>query len=354
MNREMRLTVVIPGFRTPEAWWGRSVGSVLAAVDDRDEVICVDDGEGVAFLDGFCRGDGRIRVIHQRNGGPGDARNHGLACVRGAYVAFADSDDRVLREIYRRSLEALEKADGDVAMFGVRLLWGAEGVVREDVPHAMAGERMAPRDAMAFYANGLLNYVWNKVYRRDFLERHGIRFHSNGMPCEDVAFNIDCLTAGARWCLLPVVGYCYCRSRTSLLHRYVPTYEEGLQIERRSWLAYAGSDPEAGRVVNVRARRPVAEDHWECWRNLWMPGSPASVGACFRWLVARREEILAGPPCWRRRVLRLSAVLLTAVEACVQFFYRYGYGPRLRRCYLLWACPTARRMTREEREAIRS
>lgn len=59
MNREMRLTVVIPGFRTPEARWGRSVGSVLAAVDDRDEVICVDDGEGVAFLDRLCREDGR-------------------------------------------------------------------------------------------------------------------------------------------------------------------------------------------------------------------------------------------------------------------------------------------------------
>lgn len=56
MQEEVRLSVVIPGFRTSEAWWGRSVGSVLAAVDDRDEVICVDDGEGWTFWIDFVGG----------------------------------------------------------------------------------------------------------------------------------------------------------------------------------------------------------------------------------------------------------------------------------------------------------
>ena len=34
------------------------MSGLLAAVDDRDEVICVDDGEGVDFLDRLCREDG--------------------------------------------------------------------------------------------------------------------------------------------------------------------------------------------------------------------------------------------------------------------------------------------------------
>lgn len=73
----------------------RAISSVLAQDDVRLELIVVDD----ASTDGTCAylatlSDPRIRTIQaKRNGGPGAARNLGLAAARAPVVAFLDSDD---------------------------------------------------------------------------------------------------------------------------------------------------------------------------------------------------------------------------------------------------------------------
>ena len=50
-----RLTVIIPGYNTPEAWWRRCLDSVRGACGPNDEIICVDDGSSIdaSFLNKF-------------------------------------------------------------------------------------------------------------------------------------------------------------------------------------------------------------------------------------------------------------------------------------------------------------
>jgi CDP-glycerol glycerophosphotransferase len=43
----------------------------------------------------FCAGDRRFRLIEQRNGGLGAARNAGTSVASGELLAFMDSDDVV-------------------------------------------------------------------------------------------------------------------------------------------------------------------------------------------------------------------------------------------------------------------
>ena len=72
----------------------RSVGSVLAQTFEDWELIAVDDGstDGTrAWLEGLS--DTRIHVHPQPNRGVSAARNAGLGCARGEYVAFLDADD---------------------------------------------------------------------------------------------------------------------------------------------------------------------------------------------------------------------------------------------------------------------
>ena len=67
--------------------------SVCAQEEPDFEVIVVDDGstEGIAAV---VRGvDCRFRCVRQENRGPGPARNLGMACATGEYIAFLDSDD---------------------------------------------------------------------------------------------------------------------------------------------------------------------------------------------------------------------------------------------------------------------
>ena len=72
----------------------RSVGSVLAQTFQDWELIVVDDGSTDAtraWLEGLP--DTRIHVHPQPNRGVSAARNAGLECARGEYVAFLDADD---------------------------------------------------------------------------------------------------------------------------------------------------------------------------------------------------------------------------------------------------------------------
>ena len=89
----MQVSVIIPLFNKAP-YVARALHSVLAQTFTDFEVIVVDDGstdDGGSVVRQFA--DDRVRMIKQDNGGPGAARNRGLAEAQGEYVAFLDADD---------------------------------------------------------------------------------------------------------------------------------------------------------------------------------------------------------------------------------------------------------------------
>lgn len=94
MLKPPRISVVMPVYNV-ESYVGEAVQSVLNQTFQDFELIIVDDGgsdRSFAICEGF--GDARISIIQQRNRGLAGARNTGIACARGEYVALLDSDDR--------------------------------------------------------------------------------------------------------------------------------------------------------------------------------------------------------------------------------------------------------------------
>lgn len=67
--------------------------TVFAQDDQDNEIIVVDDGSTDATLSVLAKYKDRIKLLQQRNAGPGAARNLGVANATGDYVAFLDSDD---------------------------------------------------------------------------------------------------------------------------------------------------------------------------------------------------------------------------------------------------------------------
>ena len=275
----MRLSVVVPGYNTPRALWRRCVASVLSAAGEDDEVVCVDDGSDVEvseswFADGNGEIDKRIRIVRKQNGGLSSARNAALDVARGEYVAFVDSDDEVRPEVFERCAAKMVSTTSDICIYGVKVIWIDEGLLKVDCPDDRFYGELAPRDVCDLSDRWLFNYACNKVYRAEFLRQHGLRFDKNGMPCEDVIFNLNCVMAKAKWCSVNYVGYIYYRAGMTLLGRYKPSNIRGLKLASETWKRYKIECLEAREVFGSFGELTPAALAAAEKRNRLRPGSP--------------------------------------------------------------------------------
>ena len=85
------------------------------------EIICVDDvstDNSPQILDEYAQRDERIIIIHQKNNGPGVARNLALTKVKSDYIMFLDPDDWFEHDACETAYNHISKNNNDMAMFG--------------------------------------------------------------------------------------------------------------------------------------------------------------------------------------------------------------------------------------------
>lgn len=90
-----KLSVVVPVYNVAD-YLDQCVASILEPRREDVEFVFVDDGSTDAsgrMCDAYAERDARVRVVHQKNAGPSEARNRGEAEARGEYLFFMDSDD---------------------------------------------------------------------------------------------------------------------------------------------------------------------------------------------------------------------------------------------------------------------
>ncbi|MET7293690.1 bifunctional glycosyltransferase family 2 protein/CDP-glycerol:glycerophosphate glycerophosphotransferase [Streptomyces griseoloalbus] len=176
-----RFSIIVPVFKV-QGYLHACLDSVLGQSYRDIEVIAVDDrspdGCG-AILDAYAARDERVRVLHlPENVGLGRARNAGMPHATGDYLFFLDSDDTLTPGALRALADRLdETGDPDVLVFDyARTHWWG-GTRRNVLAHLLA-ENTASTFTAAERPEilDLLMVVWNKVYRRDFVEREGFTF----------------------------------------------------------------------------------------------------------------------------------------------------------------------------------
>ncbi len=121
-NREETplISVIVPVYQV-QAYLRECLDSLLQQTYENLEVILVDDGStdgSGEICDEYERNDVRVQVIHQKNSGPSAARNTGLNCANGEYIAFVDGDDAVLSVYIERLYQILKQVHADVAICG--------------------------------------------------------------------------------------------------------------------------------------------------------------------------------------------------------------------------------------------
>ncbi|MFD6906132.1 CDP-glycerol glycerophosphotransferase family protein [Streptomyces sp. NPDC060077] len=176
-----RFSVIVPVHKV-QAYLHACLDSVLGQSYRDIEVIAVDDrspdGCG-AILDAYAARDERVRVLHlPENVGLGRARNAGMPLATGDYLLFLDSDDTLTPGALRALADRLdETGDPDVLVFDYARTYWWGGTRRNALARVLAENgdgtfTAAERPEIL----DLLMVVWNKIYRRDFVEREGFSF----------------------------------------------------------------------------------------------------------------------------------------------------------------------------------
>ncbi len=178
----MKVSVVIPVYNTGEDL-ARCAESVLGQTLDDYEVIFADDGsdDGTGKrLDELAAAHERVRVLHlPPSGGPGGPRNAGLEAARGEYVYFLDDDDWLGPEALERMYAMAVRNDSDIVI-GRMVGHG------RTVPRVMFRQNRDRADILDDALYGILTP--HKLFRRSFLNEHGIRFPEGPVRLEDHRF----------------------------------------------------------------------------------------------------------------------------------------------------------------------
>lgn len=175
-----RFSVIVP-VHNVQAYLHACLDSVLGQSYRDIEVIAVDDrspdGCG-AILDAYAARDERVRVLHlPENVGLGRARNAGMPHATGDYLLFLDSDDTLTPGALRALADRLdETGDPDVLVFDYARTYWWGGTRRNALAHVLAGPDSTFTAAERPEILDLLMVVWNKAYRRDFVEREEFSF----------------------------------------------------------------------------------------------------------------------------------------------------------------------------------
>ena len=188
----MFFSIIIPAYNA-EAYLSRCLDSIFSQEFEDYEVIVINDGSTdrtEAILKEHASHHSNLQVITQGNHGMATARNRGLKVAQGEYVLFVDSDDQITEGALKTL--ATQLSGEDIIEFGSSIFNEETQTIthcplpatRYPLPTGweyFCRERLTPRP-VHFVC------VWQRVYRRGFIDDNNLRFIDGLRRAEDDLF----------------------------------------------------------------------------------------------------------------------------------------------------------------------
>lgn len=198
------ISVIVPIYNA-EGTVSRCVESILNQSFSNFELILVDDGSTDGSLEKcnyYSAQYDRIKVISQKNGGASSARNKGLETACGDYVCFADADDYVTPIWLDSLFHAINEHPNSLVIQNVLIEEPSRTYLRYENL-----EGVCPIEKI--WQLGSWGYSINKIFRRDIIERQGLRYDESLKVFEDELFIARYSSTFKSAYVIPTIGYHY-------------------------------------------------------------------------------------------------------------------------------------------------
>ena len=236
ISNEPKVSIVIPAYNADIILLKSCLKSVLSQTYKNVEVILVDDGstdDTGKVLDQLAKGDERIKVIHQSNGGVSIARNRGKKEASGDYVMFVDADDLLLPHAVSEGVESALKYKADMVIGAQKIIHGHEDKIEGNQTFSV----MALNEDDDF---DLLRLSYFNCPSQRIVQFVSDGYIGRGPYCklitksvanqcdfpeglalgEDAIWSLRVLNKCQKICIVSDVWYGYLRQETSAIHKY--------------------------------------------------------------------------------------------------------------------------------------
>ena len=210
MDNSIKVSVIIPVYNV-ERYLRECLDTIVNQTLKDIEIICVDAGstdDSVKILQQYSSRDDRIKVITD-NGrlDAGAARNIGLDLAKGEYLSFLDSDDFFCLNMLESVYDKAKHDNADIVVYLAkqynektsRTLIMPWSLRLDYCPKKLV---FSPIEMKDYIFNAFQNWTWNKLFRKEFITIHNIRFQEIART-NDMLFTCHALAASQIISVLP-------------------------------------------------------------------------------------------------------------------------------------------------------
>lgn len=242
MTQGAKISIIIPIFNVSQ-YINQNIHGIINASINNSEIILIDDGSTDGSYDICCKlaqNNPQIKVYTQSNAGSGGARNLGIEKAQGEYICFLDIDDRIESNLIEKCISVINNDNPEVLIFSYDEINPSYNLTTKCInPFRVLKSNKEVRD---IYVDNLLGlhfnngFVWNKIYRRDFLNKHNIRFGDQRIQ-QDEIFNLNVYRHLNHLTIIPDILYhYYIYNNGNTRSRFIPERFDIYKSVRNSFL----------------------------------------------------------------------------------------------------------------------
>ncbi len=183
LKSQVIVSVILPIYNVAE-YLDECLNSIENQTMNKLEIICIDDGSTDDSLDIMKKHqnkDHRIRIISQKNGGAGKARNAGMKVARGKYLSFLDADDFIDKDTYKLAVNRAETYDADITIYKAYLY---DNNTKVETPNNFSLKMdklpkksvFSKEDIKENIFTSIMGWAWDKLYKSSFVYNTGLKF----------------------------------------------------------------------------------------------------------------------------------------------------------------------------------
>lgn len=190
-----KISVIVPVYNNTQ-YLKECIESIMSQTLADIEIILINDGStdqnAIDILDYYAKKDARIRLIHKKNTGYGHTMNCGLLSAQGEYIGIVESDDYILKEMYKTLYTKAIELNANIIRSDPSEFTGSGNsrrfrVIKSSISGKLYNKNINIYNSKDYFRMVSLNPTG--IYRKKFLEENNINFNETpGASFQDIGF----------------------------------------------------------------------------------------------------------------------------------------------------------------------